>query len=279
MVNEVLGRNIRKFRRAQSWTQEKLADVLNVSHQVISKWENGIAAPDVEILCRMAWIFGTSLDSLCGMAPEKIDVMIEEIETELQSDKSSYYELYTKWESIEEQLVSYPTHEKLLFTVLKLLRAMHDKIEMDAQKEEVNAQILKISERILDFSRDDFYRSYANYNLALYYSELVNLRRGSEVDRANAEMAKRYGELVLYKDMHNTYFHFLSAANVEEECAAREKTLIELVDATKRACKNLNGCYRCYFSDDASKMMVCDEVSYFIKGLEEFEAKIHLEKE
>ena len=268
MVNEVLGGNIRKFRLAQSWTQEKLADALSVSHQVISKWENGIATPDVEILCVMAQIFGTSLDSLCGMAPEKAEVIIEEIETELRSGKNTYDALYTKWESIEKPLELYPTHEKLLFATLKLLRAMHDKIETDAQKEEVNAQILKISERILDFSREDSYRSYANYNLALYYSEQVNLRRGNELDRANAERAKRYGELVLYKDMHKTYYNFLGAANVEDDCAAREKTLIELIDATKQACRNLLNCYQCYFEEDASKKTAYNEVFEFLKELE-----------
>ena len=64
---------------------------------------------------------------------------------------------------------------------------MHDKIEADAQKEIVNAEILKVSERILDFSRNDSYRSYANYNLAVYYSEQVNLKRGNEQDMKNAQ--------------------------------------------------------------------------------------------
>ena len=49
MVNEILGANIRKYRLAFNWTQEEFADILCVSHQVISKWENGIAAPDIAI--------------------------------------------------------------------------------------------------------------------------------------------------------------------------------------------------------------------------------------
>lgn len=57
MVNEILGANIRKYRLAFNWTQEKLADILCVSHQVISKWENGIAAPDIAILCSLTRIF------------------------------------------------------------------------------------------------------------------------------------------------------------------------------------------------------------------------------
>ena len=67
---------------------------------------------------------------------------------------------------------------------------MHDKIETDAQKKMVNAEILNVSERLLDFSRNDSYRSYANYNLAVYYSEQVNLKRSNEQDIKNAEKSK-----------------------------------------------------------------------------------------
>ena len=73
MVNEILGANIRKYRLAFNWTQEKLADILCVSHQVISKWENGIAAPDIAILCSLTRIFNVSLDDLCGVSPKQID--------------------------------------------------------------------------------------------------------------------------------------------------------------------------------------------------------------
>ena len=78
MINEVLGKNIRKHRLSRNWTQERLADVLRVSHQVISKWENGIAAPDIETLCSLKQIFCISLDELCGITAEKADILIEE---------------------------------------------------------------------------------------------------------------------------------------------------------------------------------------------------------
>ena len=36
-----MGRNIRHIREEKGMTQEKLAATLEVSHQTISKWENG----------------------------------------------------------------------------------------------------------------------------------------------------------------------------------------------------------------------------------------------
>ena len=76
MVNEILGINIRKNRLALNWTQEKLADVLCVSHQVISKWENSIATPDIAALCSLAGVFNVSLDALCGIAQDQVDTII-----------------------------------------------------------------------------------------------------------------------------------------------------------------------------------------------------------
>ena len=77
MLNEFLGANIRKYRLIFNWTQENLADVLSVSHQVISKWENGIAYPDIATLCSLSRIFNVTLDELCGITQQHIDSFIE----------------------------------------------------------------------------------------------------------------------------------------------------------------------------------------------------------
>ena len=36
-----IGETIRKLRKAKGMTQEELADVIHVSYQAVSKWENG----------------------------------------------------------------------------------------------------------------------------------------------------------------------------------------------------------------------------------------------
>ena len=274
MVNEILGANIRKYRLAFNWTQEKLADILCVSHQVISKWENGIAAPDIAILCSLTRIFNVSLDDLCGVSPKQIDDFIEEIESTIQKENTTYQSLHTKWDGIEQQLIHHPTNDKLLFVTLKFLRTMHDKIETDAQKEIVNAEILKVSERILDFSRNDSYRSYANYNLAVYYSEQVNLKRGNEQDMKNAQKSKMYADLVLYKDMHKNFYYTFGATTLQEELIAKEKTLIEMIDATKMACENLIRCYKHHFSDIDYKSKSYTELSQFLNEIEVFSSKL-----
>ena len=44
-----LGNNIKKYRKDRKITQEQLAEVLGVSDQAVSRWENGATYPDIEL--------------------------------------------------------------------------------------------------------------------------------------------------------------------------------------------------------------------------------------
>ena len=52
------------LRRKQGLSQEMLAEKLDCSRQVISKWENGTTTPDVEMLKKYSEFFGVSIDYL-----------------------------------------------------------------------------------------------------------------------------------------------------------------------------------------------------------------------
>ena len=67
-----LGKTIAKLRRENGISQEKLAEMVGVSRQAVTKWENGKTNPDTENLIRLGEIFGVSVDELCrGKAAEK----------------------------------------------------------------------------------------------------------------------------------------------------------------------------------------------------------------
>ena len=59
-----LGENIYKHRTSRSQSQTDLADLLDVSRQSVSKWENDSAVPDLDKLIRISKIFDISLDEL-----------------------------------------------------------------------------------------------------------------------------------------------------------------------------------------------------------------------
>lgn len=59
-----MGKQIAHLRTGSSYTQEQLAEILNVSPQAISKWENGKAIPEIPILCGLSELFHCSIDSI-----------------------------------------------------------------------------------------------------------------------------------------------------------------------------------------------------------------------
>jgi orotate phosphoribosyltransferase len=59
-----VGTNIKKLRISKGDTQEQLAKSLQISFQSVSKWENGIASPDIGFLPIIAEYFGVSIDEL-----------------------------------------------------------------------------------------------------------------------------------------------------------------------------------------------------------------------
>lgn len=59
-----LSEKLYTLRRKQGLSQEALAEKLECSRQVISKWENGTTTPDAEMLHKYSDLFGVSIDYL-----------------------------------------------------------------------------------------------------------------------------------------------------------------------------------------------------------------------
>ena len=85
------GGRIKTLRLSKSMTQDQR---LRVSPQAVSKWENGVTLPDIQLLPELSILLGTSIDALFSMTDDKrmerIDNMLwdqrflsrEEFETE-----------------------------------------------------------------------------------------------------------------------------------------------------------------------------------------------------
>ena len=65
-----IGSKIRQFRMERNMTQEEVANALNLSAQAVSKWENGLTMPDIQLLPELAMMFGTSIDALFSITDE-----------------------------------------------------------------------------------------------------------------------------------------------------------------------------------------------------------------
>jgi transcriptional regulator with XRE-family HTH domain len=68
----ILADKIINERKKNGWSQEELAEMLNVSRQSVSKWESAQSIPDLQKILKMAEIFNVSTDYLLKdeMEPE-----------------------------------------------------------------------------------------------------------------------------------------------------------------------------------------------------------------
>lgn len=63
---QTIGKRLAEIRKGYGYKQTDLAEMLNVSQQVISNIERGVTAPDIEQLKKIADIYNISLDQLVG---------------------------------------------------------------------------------------------------------------------------------------------------------------------------------------------------------------------
>lgn len=60
----ILAEKIAQLRRQKGWSQEELANHLQVSRQAVSKWEGGASIPDLDKILKLSALFEVSTDYL-----------------------------------------------------------------------------------------------------------------------------------------------------------------------------------------------------------------------
>lgn len=66
-MSQSIGKIIKMLRKERNFTQEELAEQLNVTSQAVSKWENETGMPDISQIIPLASVFGVSTDVLFGV--------------------------------------------------------------------------------------------------------------------------------------------------------------------------------------------------------------------
>lgn len=107
-----LSENICKFRKEHAMTQEQLAEALGVTFASVSKWERGVATPELNLIAEMADLFGVSFDVLVGYEMQNGSVIaLEERIHQLQREKK-YDEAIME---AEKALLRYPNDFRIVY--------------------------------------------------------------------------------------------------------------------------------------------------------------------
>lgn len=154
-----IGDKIAEVRKLNKMTQRDLAEKLNVSDKVISKWETGKSLPDVEMMMKLSRALGVSISELYEC--------IENIEDGIKED----YNEERIWQYKKYSIVSYFL---IMFSLIFLLLAAENWTRFD-DIEDVLRFILVMFSIVsftlgIFFQLTQFIRLYS-YSKSKYYRE------------------------------------------------------------------------------------------------------------
>ena len=91
------GAFLKELRKEKEFTQEQLAEKLNVSRRTVSRWETGSNMPDLDLLIEMADLYEVDLRELLnGERKEKMDKDMEDTVLQIAEYSSAEKERTTR---------------------------------------------------------------------------------------------------------------------------------------------------------------------------------------
>lgn len=123
-----IGNKIRELRRQKGITQEQLADSIGISFQAVSKWENGIALPDITLTPLLASYFGITMDELFDFSLQKNEAEVMKIVDEAY--KFRIDDSAKSREILKDGLKNYPDNEILLNYLLYVIEEADEVIRI-----------------------------------------------------------------------------------------------------------------------------------------------------
>lgn len=148
---DLLAKNIKLFRLYNGYTQQQVADILNVDRSTYAYYESGKSVPDIETIIKLARLYNISIDFLLGNAEYTETKSDEESGDKLKDSEPNYNKTSeTADETLDEsggradcdiltvneldhderQLIMYFRKLKNKKTVLRLLEALSEKGEI-----------------------------------------------------------------------------------------------------------------------------------------------------
>lgn len=158
-----IGAKIKELRKRDGFTQEQLAEKLNVTPQTVSRWECETAYPDITAIPVLANIFKVSIDTLMGYDKEKIAERVEKI----IRDASNYFwsDIKKCEKMLNDALIEYPDNDLLLRELLSL----YESHIRTYQRNEYVKKAKTVARKLIAESTDIFVICSAKADLASIY--------------------------------------------------------------------------------------------------------------
>jgi len=170
-----IGETVKRLRKERDITQEEFAEVLGVSCQSVSRWENGSCYPDIELIPTIAAFFDISTDKLMGVDGAAENAAV-----------GRYMEAFKAAMSVgdvdeciriaREGVAEFPNNFELLNKLMYALFVSGDDTgnipEWKENMEKYDAEIVALGERIIKYCPDADIRFEATERLAFQHCEM-----------------------------------------------------------------------------------------------------------
>ena len=146
------GDNLKKLRNSKDLTQEQVAELLNVSKQSISRWENNITYPDISFLPILASFYCITVDSLLGADYESNKAILNEYNLK-RSEAHHLGNMQDAFELSQELYVRFPNEKSVINNIMSdsYLMGLHN---MNGRKKHYLEMSIAIAERFLKMTSD-----------------------------------------------------------------------------------------------------------------------------
>ncbi len=179
-----IGENIKALRREKDITQEEFATILGVTYQSVSRWENSVCYPDMELLPSIADFFGITVDKLIGADKAVEQKEVDEYLLRFQKaiNKGLIYDCI---EIAREGVAAYPNNYALLNKLMCALFISGDDDgnipEWQENMQKYDAEITALGERIMNYCPDQNIRLEATARLAFQHCETGRKEIGRKI--------------------------------------------------------------------------------------------------
>ncbi len=110
-----LGQKLKEIRKRFGLSQESLAEIMNVSRQAITKWENDNGIPDISNLKELSNVFGISIDYLLDD-----NNSLPKLSMKIELDKNKYKNKISMYEEVLKEYYPKPYEIYILSRSKKL---------------------------------------------------------------------------------------------------------------------------------------------------------------
>lgn len=185
-----IGSKIKALRLRENMTQEALAEKLNISFQSVSRWENGMSAPDISLIPVVARFFNVSTDYLFGMYDEELARNKDNfeklyIQKRCEGDIDGAYAVMTEARRVFPRDIHFCAN---LAEVMDMFEGGTAAQMTRYAEENFSGQIFTLCKRILDESRDEADRCKAQRMLCNYYAKSGNSAEAVRIAESMADI-------------------------------------------------------------------------------------------